>query len=135
MNNFFTIRLITNEKQKLAYVGLCTKGEALEWGKANRHRHHTWVGINEVIKTYYGNHYQADRAYNEIVTIKQTSMVQWYLNDIDQLNVCAGMPNHHLINIIVNGIPSRLRFAMAHYENLYATPIERKKKLLVLWLR
>jgi len=62
MDNFFTITLITNESQKLAYVGLCIRREVLEWWKANRHRHHTWVGVKEAIKTYYGNHHQADQA-------------------------------------------------------------------------
>jgi len=130
MDDYFTITLIMNERQKLAYVGLCTKGEALEWWKANRHRHLTWEGVKEAIKTYYGNHYQADQGYNEIVALKQTSTVQRYLNDIDRLNAYAGMTDHHLINIILNGMPSRLRLAMAHYENLRANPVESKKKLL-----
>ena len=52
MDNFFIITLITNERQKLAYVGLCMKGEALEWWTANRHRHHIWEGVKEATKTF-----------------------------------------------------------------------------------
>jgi hypothetical protein len=40
------------------------------------------------------------------------------------------MTDHHLINIVLNGIPSRLRQAMAHYENLRATPADWRQKLL-----
>ena len=83
MDDFFPITLMLNERQKLAYVGLCTKGEALEWWKANRYRHHTWEGVKEAIKTYCSNQYQADQTYNEIVALKQTSTVQLYLNNID----------------------------------------------------
>ena len=105
MDDFFTITLIANERQKLVYVGLCTKGEELEWWKENSHRDYTWVGVKEAIKTYDGKHYQADQAYNLIVALKQTSTVQWYLNNIDRLNAYAGMTDHHLINILLNGIP------------------------------
>ena len=88
------------------------------------------MGVKKPIKTYYGKHYQAVQAYNEIVALKQTSTVQRYLNDIDGLNAYTGMTDHHLINIILNCIPSRLCLVIAHYENLYANPVEWKKKLL-----
>jgi len=124
MDDFFKITLTRNEEQRLAYIGLCTKSEALEWWKANRQRHNTWEGVKEALRIYYGNHYQADQAYNEIVALKMTGTVQKYLNDIDRLNVYANMTDHHIINIVLNGIPPRLRLAMAHYENLRATPID-----------
>ena len=75
MDDFMTMIQIMNQRQKLAYVGLCMMGEALEWWKANRHRHHIWVGVKEAIKTYYGNDYEADYTYHEIVAVKQTSTV------------------------------------------------------------
>ena len=106
--------------QKLAYVGLSTKREVLEWWKANTHKHQTWVGVKEAIKTYYGNYYQADWAYNEIVALKQTSTIHQYLNDIDQLNTYTGMTDHHLSNIILNGITSCLCLAIGYCENLCA---------------
>jgi len=83
MADFFTITFIMNERQKVAYVRLCTKGKALEWWKANRYRYHTWVGVKEALKTYYGNYYQADQACSEIVGLKHISMVQRHLHDID----------------------------------------------------
>ena len=74
--------------------------------------------MKKSIREYYGDHYRKDKAYNEIIALKQTGSVQKYLNDINRLNVHAGMTNHHLINIILNGISSQLHLAMAHYENL-----------------
>ena len=71
-----------------------------------------------------------DRAFNEISDLKQTGTVQKYLNDIDRLNVYAKMTDHHLINIILNGITSRLRQAMAHYEDLRSDPSKWKEKPL-----
>jgi hypothetical protein len=130
MDDFFTITTITNEQQRLAYIGLCTKGEALEWWKTNRTRHQTWEGVKNAIRVYYGNHYQADQAYTEITALRMTSTVQKYLNDLDRLNAYAKMTDHHLINIVLTGIPSRLRQAMAHYENLRATPADWRQKLL-----
>jgi len=56
--------------------------------------------------------------------------VQKYLNDLDRLNMYAEMTDHHLINIILNGIPSRLRLVMAHYEDLRSNPMKWKQKLL-----
>jgi len=64
------------------------------------------------------------------VALKQTGSVQKYLNDLDKLNVYAEMTDHHLINIILNGIPSRLYLAMAHYEDLRSNPMRWEQKLL-----
>jgi len=130
MDDYFIITRIRNEQQKLAYIGLCTEGKALEWWKANRHRYQEWSEVKEILRGYYGDHYQADKAYNDIVALKQTGSVQKYLNDLDKLNVYTEMTDHHLINIILNGIPSRLRLAMAHYEDLRSNPMRWKQKLL-----
>ena len=56
--------------------------------------------------------------------------MQKYLNDIDRLNVYAKMTDHHLINIILNGITPRLYQAMAHYKDLLSDPSKWKEKLL-----
>ena len=42
------------------------------------------------------------------------------------------MTDHHLINIILNGITPRLRQAMAHYEDLRSDPSKWKAKLLYM---
>jgi len=60
MDDYFIITRIRNEQQKLAYIGLCTEGEALEWWKANRHRYQEWSEVKEALRGYYGDHYQAD---------------------------------------------------------------------------
>ena len=41
IDDYFTMTQIRNEQQQLAYVGLCTKEEALESWKTNRHRYTT----------------------------------------------------------------------------------------------
>jgi len=102
----------------------------LEWWKANRHRYQEWSEVKEALRGYYEDHDQADKAYNDIVALKQTGSVQKYLNDVNKLNVYADMTDHHLINIILNGIPSRLHLAMAHYKDLRSNPIRWKQKLL-----
>jgi len=76
MDEFFKIALTRNEEQRMAYIRLCTKSVALEWWKANRQRHNTWEAVKEALQIYYGNHYQADPAYNEIVALKMTGTVQ-----------------------------------------------------------
>ena len=86
--------------------------------------------MKKSIREYYGDYYRKDKAYNEIVALKQTGSVQKYLNNINPLNVHARMTNHHLINIILNSIPSRLHLAMAHYENLRQDPLAWRQKLL-----
>ena len=74
--------------------------------------------------------YKPDRAFNTVSNLIQTGSVQKYLNNIDRLNVFAEMTNHHLVNIIWNGITPRLRQAIAHYEDLRSDPSKCKKKLL-----
>ena len=130
MEDYFTITSTRRDDKKLAHIGLCTEGEALEWWKASRQECHTWEDVKKSIREYYGDHYWKDKAYNEIIALKQTGSVQKYLNDINWLNIHAGITNHHLINIILNGIPSRLCLAMAHYENLRQDPPAWRQKLL-----
>ena len=129
MDDYFTITQTWNEVQCLAYIGLCTKGDALEWWKSNKHRFNAWEEVKEAIRKYYGDHYKPDRAFNKISDLKQTGNVQKYLNDIDRLNVSAKMSDHHFINIILNGITPRLRRAMAYYENLRSYPYKWEEKL------
>ena len=122
MDNYFTITQTRIEVQRLAYVGLGTEGDALEWWKSNKDRFNAWGEVKDTIREYYGNHYKPDRALNEISDLKQTGTVQKYLNDIDRLNVYGKMTDQHLIDIILNSITSRLRQAMAHYEDLRSDP-------------
>ena len=56
--------------------------------------------------------------------------MQKYLKGIDRLNVYAKMTDHHLIDIILNGITPRLCQAMTHYEDLRSDPSKWKEKLL-----
>ena len=83
MDDYFTITQTCNEVQRLAYVGLCMEGDALEWWKSNKHKFNAWREVTDAISVYYGNHYKPDRAFNEISNLKQTGTVQKYLNDID----------------------------------------------------
>ena len=130
MDNYYTITQIRNKVQRLAYIGLCTEGDALEWWKSNKHRFNAWEEVKEAIREYCGNHYKPGRAFNEISDLKQTGTVQKYLNDIDRLNDYAKMTDHHLINIILNSITLHLRQAMAHYEDLCSDSSKSKENLL-----
>ena len=130
MDDYCTITQTRNEVQRLAYVALYTEGDALERWKSNKHRFNAWREVTNAIREYYGDHYKPDRAFNEISDLKQTGPVQKYLNDIDRLNVHAKMTDHHLINIILNGITPRLCQAMVHYEDLRSDPSKLKEKLL-----
>ena len=118
IDDYFTITQTQNEIQGLAYIGLYTKGNALEWWKSNKHRFNAWEEVKDTISEYYGDHYRPERAFNQISDLKQTGTVQKYLNDIDRLYFCTKMTDHYLINIILNDITPCLPQAMAHYENL-----------------
>ena len=87
MDDYFTITQTRNEVQRLAYVGLCTEGEALEWWKSNKHRFNAWREVADASTEYYGDRYKPHRAFNEINDLKQTGTVQKYLNAIDRLNI------------------------------------------------
>ena len=130
MYDYVTITQTRNKVQRLAYVGLYTEGDALEWWKSNKHPFNPWREVTATIREYYGDHYKPDRAFNVISDLKQTGTVQKYLNNIDRHNVYAKMTEHHLSNIIFNGITPRLCQAMAHYEDLRSDPSKWKEKLL-----
>ena len=130
MDDYFTITQTCNEVQRLAYVGLCTEEDVLEWWKSNKHRFNAWGEVKDTIRECYGDHYKPDRAFNEISDLKETGTVQKYLNDIYRLNVYGKMTDHHLINIILNGIIPHLRQATAHYEDLRFDLPKWKEKLL-----
>ena len=122
MDDYVTITQTCNEIQRLAYVALCTEGQALEWRKSNKHRFNAWREVTDSIREYYGDHYKLDRAFNEINDLKQTGTMQKYMNDIDLLNVYVKMTEDYLINIILNGITPGLRQAIPHYEDLHSDP-------------
>ena len=102
----------------------------LEWWKCNNHRFNACKEVKDAIREYYGDHYKLDRALNEISDLKQTGTVQKYLNDMDRLKVYAKMTDHHLINIILKSITTRLHQAMALYEDLFADLSKWKEKVL-----
>jgi len=106
MEDYFTLTRTSNEAQRLAHVGLCLEGEALDWWNASRRQYTTWAKVRQALEDYYGDHYQQDKAYSQLVGLKQTGTIEQYLNDIDRLNVKAGLMDRHLISIILNGIPS-----------------------------
>ena len=102
----------------------------MEWWKANRHRSTVWEKVNNIIREDYDDHYKPNRVLNKISDVKQTGTVQKYLNDIDRLNICAKITNHHLMHIILNSISARLRQPITYYKNLHCDPSEWKEKLL-----
>ena len=122
MDDYFTITELRNKIQRLAYIVLCTKRDALEWWKSNKHKFNAWEEVKDAIREYYSDHYKPDRPINKITDLEQTGSVQQYLLDIDRLNVCAKMTNHHLINMFLNDITPRLRQVMAHYKDLCSDP-------------
>ena len=70
MDDYFTITQTSNEVQRLAYVGLCAEGDALEWWKSNKHRFNTWIEVTAAVREYYGDHCKPDRAFSEISDLK-----------------------------------------------------------------
>ena len=116
IDNYFTIRQTSNKQQRLAYIGLCTKGELLERWKTNRYKYTTSKEVKDGMREYDCNHCKTDSTCNEIRDLKQTGTVQKYLNNVDRLNVYFKMKDHHLINIILNRMTPPLWQAMAHYE-------------------
>ena len=75
MDDYFTITQTRNEVQWLAYVGLCTEGDALEWWKSNKHRFTAWREVTAAIKEYNSDQYKPDRAFNEISGLDRKSVV------------------------------------------------------------
>ena len=76
VDDYFTITQTRNKVQRLAYFGLCTEGDVLEWWKSNMHRFNPWREVMAAIREYYGDHYKPDRAFNEISDLKQIGTVQ-----------------------------------------------------------
>ena len=128
--DYITIIQTCNKVQRLAYVGTCTEGDVLERWKCNKHRLNACREVAGATREYYADHYKPDRAFKEISDLKQAGTVQKYLNNIDRRNVYAKLSDHHLINIILNGITPRLRQAMPHYKDLCFDPSKWNEKLL-----
>ena len=130
IDDYFTITQTRNEVQRLAYISLCTEGDALEWWKSYKYRFNACEEVKEEIRECYSDHYQPDRAFNDISDLNQTGTVQKYLNNINRLNVYAKMTDYNLINMILNDITTRLCQAMGHYDDLCSDPSKWKEKLL-----
>ena len=59
----FTITGTRNERQRLAFIGLCMEAKALDWWKANRVKYVSWAEVQTGIELCYGDHYRAERAH------------------------------------------------------------------------
>ena len=128
--NNFTITGTRNERQRLAFVGLCMEGKAVDWWKANKDKYSSWAEVQTGIEVYYGDHYRADSAHLEIHELRQTGPVQDYLNEIDRLNTYAKIPDRAMINLIINKLTGPLRRSMSHYEHLRENFDEWSKQLV-----
>ena len=127
---YFTITGTGNECQRLAIVGLCMDGKALDWWQAKKNEYSSCPGVQTGIGLYYRPHYCADRAHLEIHQLRQTGPVQDYVNEIDRLNTYAKIPDRAIINIIMNKLTGRLCRSMAHDDHLRENPAEWKKQLV-----
>ena len=130
LSDYFTITGTRNERQKLAFVGLCMEGKALDWWKANAEKYSSWSEEQGGIELDYGDHYRAHRVHLEIHELRQTGTIQDYLNEIDRLNTYAKIPERARINIVINKLSGPLRRSMAHYEQLRENPDEWRKQLV-----
>ena len=129
---YFTITGTRNERQRLAFFGLCMEEKVLDWWKTNKDKYSTWAEVQTGIELYYEDHYRADRAHLEIHQLRQTGPVQDYLNEIDRLNTYTKIPDRAMINIIINKLTGPLRRSMTHYEHLRENPDECRKQLVCM---
>ena len=79
---------------------------------------------------YYGDRYKQDPSHQELLALVQTGPIQDYLTEVDRLNAYADIPDEQLISIILPRLSRHLRTSMAHYENLRATPVQWRQKLV-----
>ena len=49
---YFPITGTRNERQRLAFVGLCMEGKALDWWKANKDKYSSWAEVQTGIQLY-----------------------------------------------------------------------------------
>ena len=69
---YFTITGRRNERQRVAFVGLCMEGKALDWWNANKDKYSSCAEVQTGIELYYGAHYRTDRVHLEIRQLRQT---------------------------------------------------------------
>ena len=119
-----------NERQRLAFVGLCMEGTVLDWWKANKDKYSSWAEVQTGIGLSYVEHYHPDRVHLEIHELRETGTLQDYLNEIDRLNTYAKIPDGAIINIIINELTGGLRRSMAQYAHLRENPEECRKQLV-----
>ena len=130
IEKYFVLQKVRNDDDKLAILSLCLASTALDWWRANECRYNTWQDAREALEAYYGDYYQADKAYQEILQLRQTGNVQDYLANIDRLNAYAQISDSELVRIILIGIKPELRRNMAHYESYRKEPIKWRKRLV-----
>ena len=130
LEEYFNITLTRNEGQRLAYVSLCLMGKALEWWRPNKTKFRTWEEAQAGFRLYYGDRYKKHRSHQELLALVQTGPIQDYLTEADRLNAYAGIPDDQRISIILPRLRRHLCTSMAHYENLQATPVQWRQKLV-----
>ena len=106
------------------------EANALDWWKANTSEYASWSEVQTRIELYYRDHYRPDRAHLDIHELRQPGTIQDYLNEIDQLNTYAKIPDRAMINIIIAKLSGPLRRSMAHYEHLRDNLDEWRKQLV-----
>ena len=129
---FFTITHIRNERQKLAFVGLCLQGKALDWCKPKEDNYASWSEVHTWIQLNYGDHYRADRAQVELHKLRHCGSVPDCLNEIDRLNTYAKITDVEIINIIMNNLSGPIRCSIANCEHLRSYPTEWRAQLLCM---
>ena len=127
---YFSITGTRNERQRLAFVGQCMAGKALDWWKANKVKYASRAEVQTGSELYYGDQYRADRAHLEIHELRKTGPVQDDLNEIDRLNTHAKIQDRAMIHIIINKLTGPLRRSIVHYEHLRESPDEWRKQLI-----
>ena len=71
-----------------------------------------------------------DRSHQELLALVQIGPIQDYLTEVVRLNAYAGLPDDQLISIILPRLSWHLRTSIAHSENLRATPVQCRQKLV-----
>ena len=103
---------------------------ALEWWQANKSKFRTWEEAQAGFRLYYGDRYKKDRSHQELLALVQSGPIQDYLPEVDRLNAYASIPDDQLISIILPWLSRHLLTSMTHYENLRATPVQWRQKLI-----
>ena len=134
LTDYFTMTGIRNEGTKLAFLGLCMEGKALDCWKPNEDKYLSRTQVQTGIKLCYAENHRADRAHLLIHGPRQTGPVHDYLNEIDRLNTYASMPDRVMINIIIRKLSGLLPLSMANYEHLHENSDKWRQQLVHVYI-